>query len=155
MNPIVYSFGSYLQVIQADGGTRCACLNAAFLALADAGIAMRDMVASCAAGYLDSTSLLDLNYLEDCGGGPDIAVALHPKLDKVVLLQADNRLGVETFEEVMELAMAGCRAVGQFMREILMEHVRFRAGVRQLKSSGGGAALGGGDAEAGGGESGF
>ncbi len=42
-----------LQVLQADGGTRCAAINAALLALADAGIPMRDMVAACAAGYLD------------------------------------------------------------------------------------------------------
>ncbi len=27
----------YVQVLQADGGTRCACINAAMLALADAG----------------------------------------------------------------------------------------------------------------------
>jgi hypothetical protein len=48
---------------------------------------MRDMVASCAAGYLDSTPLLDMNYIEDSGGGPDVAVAYHPNLDRVVLLQ--------------------------------------------------------------------
>lgn len=59
----------YPQVLQADGGTRCACLNAAFLALAHAGVPMRDMLGSCAAGYLESTPLLDLNYLEDSGEG--------------------------------------------------------------------------------------
>lgn len=57
-----------LQVLQADGGTRCACINAAFLALAAAAVPMRDVVAACAAGYLDSTPLLDLNYMEDSGG---------------------------------------------------------------------------------------
>ena len=56
------------QVLQADGGTRCAALNAAYLALADAGVPMRDALAACAAGYLDSTPLLDLNYVEDSGG---------------------------------------------------------------------------------------
>ena len=60
----------YVQVLQADGGTRCACINAAFLALADAGVPMRDIVASCAAGYLQSTPLIDLNYLEDSGESP-------------------------------------------------------------------------------------
>lgn len=114
----------YVQVLQADGGTRCAGINAAFLALADAGVPMRDTVAACAAGYLDSTALLDLNYLEDGGGGPDVAVALHPSLDKVVLLQADARVGVDTFEEVLQLASAGCRAVAAFMREALVERVR-------------------------------
>ena len=113
----------YVQVLQADGGTRCACINAAFLALADAGIPMKDMVASCAAGYLDSTPLLDLNYTEDSGGGPDVVVALHPGLEKVVLLQSDNKLSIETFEEVMDLASAGCKAVAAFMKEQLLGHV--------------------------------
>lgn len=57
------------------------------MALADAGIPLRDLAAGCAAGYLQSTSLLDLNYMEDAGGGPDISVAVHPNLDRLVLLQ--------------------------------------------------------------------
>ncbi len=44
---------------------------------------MRDMLGSCAAGYLESTPLLDLNYLEDSGGGPDVVLAVQPNLDKV------------------------------------------------------------------------
>lgn len=41
-------------------GTRSACINAATLALADAGIPMRDLVTSCSAGYLNSTALLGI-----------------------------------------------------------------------------------------------
>ena len=41
-------------------GTRSACINAATLALADAGIPMRDIVTSCSAGYLCSTPLLGM-----------------------------------------------------------------------------------------------
>jgi hypothetical protein len=44
-------------------GTRAACINAASMALADAGIPMRDLVVSCAAGYLNSTPLLGENGL--------------------------------------------------------------------------------------------
>lgn len=56
--------GAIYQVLQADGGTRCAAINAAVLALAAAGVPLRDLVAGCAAGYLDGTALLDLNYTE-------------------------------------------------------------------------------------------
>ncbi|KAK8924166.1 hypothetical protein KSP39_PZI019523 [Platanthera zijinensis] len=77
----------FLQVLQADGGTRSACINAATLALADAGIPMRDIVTSCSAGYLCSTPLLDLNYVEDSAGGPDVTVGLLVKMDKMTLLQ--------------------------------------------------------------------
>ncbi len=112
----------YIQVLQADGGTRSASINAAFLALADAGIPMRDMICCCAGGYLDDTALLDLNYLEDSGGGPDVVVGLHPSLDRLVLLQSDNRISLETFEELVRLVSEGCKAVGTFMRGVLHKH---------------------------------
>ena len=73
--------------LQADGGTRCAAINAALLALADAGVPLRDMVAACAAGYLDKTPILDMNYLEDAGGGPDVVVGAHMSSGSIVLLQ--------------------------------------------------------------------
>lgn len=122
----------YLQVLQADGGTRCAGINAAFLALADAGIPMKDIVSSCAGGYLDSTPLLDLNYIEDSGGGPDVVVALHPSMDNMVLLQSDNRISLETFEEVVALASEGCRAIASYMREVLQQHVSLLAAMQNL-----------------------
>lgn len=50
-----YEFGIYISFL---AGTRSACINAATLALADAGIPMRDLVTSCSAGYLNSTALL-------------------------------------------------------------------------------------------------
>ncbi|WVZ98610.1 LOW QUALITY PROTEIN: hypothetical protein U9M48_044025 [Paspalum notatum var. saurae] len=82
----------FVQVLQADGGTRSACINAATLALADAGIPMRDIVTSCSAGYLCSTPLLDLNYIEDSAGGPDVTVGILTKMDKVTLLQPKHLL---------------------------------------------------------------
>lgn len=112
------------------------------MAAAAAAIPMRDLVASCAAGYLESTALLDLNYMEDSGGGPDVAVAIHANHeDRVVLLQQDNRLSIETFEEVLELGVAGCRAVAAFMRQQLLQHTRALAAARDA----------GDEAEAGGG----
>uniref|UniRef100_A0A803M4Y1 Uncharacterized protein n=1 Tax=Chenopodium quinoa TaxID=63459 RepID=A0A803M4Y1_CHEQI len=108
----------FVQVLQADGGTRSACINAATLALADAGIPMRDLVTSCSAGYLNTTSLLDLNYVEDSAGGPDVTVGFLPKLDKVTLLQMDSKLPLDTFETVMQLATEGCKAVANYIREV-------------------------------------
>ncbi|KAF2315237.1 hypothetical protein GH714_038543 [Hevea brasiliensis] len=107
----------YVQVLQADGGTRSACINAATLALADAGIPMRDLVTSCSAGYLNSTPLLDLNYVEDSAGGADITVGILPKLDKVTLLQMDAKLPVDIFENVMQLAIEGCKAIANYIGE--------------------------------------
>ncbi|KAG0576565.1 hypothetical protein M758_5G084100 [Ceratodon purpureus] len=120
----------YVQVLQADGGTRAACINAASIALADAGIPMRDLVVSCAAGYLNSTPLLDLNYQEDSGGGPDLVVGYFPKLEKLSLLQMDSKVPIETFEKVLELATEGAKAVATFMREKLLENTKTLASAR-------------------------
>ncbi|EMS58290.1 Exosome complex component RRP41 [Triticum urartu] len=107
----------FVQVLQADGGTRSACINAATLALADAGIPMRDIVTSCSAGYLCSTPLLDLNYIEDSAGGADVTVGILAKMDKVTLLQMDAKLPMDTFETVMDLASEGCKAIATYIRE--------------------------------------
>lgn len=126
----------YVQVLQADGGTRCACINAAMLALADAGIKLRDSVAACAAGHLQSTALLDLNYEEDSAGGPDVAVAYQPGLDKIVLLQMDGRLPAEAFDECVQLAVEGCKTLAGMMRKTLVSHTK------ALMAAGSGAGAG-------------
>jgi exosome complex component RRP41 len=113
----------YIQVIQADGGTRCAGINAATLALIDAGIAMSDFVVACAAGYIDETPLLDLNHYEDSGGSADLPVAIFPKSDKVIMAQMDCKVPLNTFEKVLRTAMDGCHRI----YEVLVECVRERS----------------------------
>eukprot|EP00854_Cymbomonas_tetramitiformis_P021284 gene21284-25576_t len=113
-----------IQVLQADGGQQAVGLNAAVMALVEAGIALRDLVACSTCGYLDATPLLDLNYTEDGGGGPNVQLALHPALDKVVLLQTEDRLRLEVFEQVLDLAMDGCRTIARFMKETAVAHAK-------------------------------
>ncbi|CAH8319425.1 unnamed protein product [Eruca vesicaria subsp. sativa] len=57
----------FLQVLQDDGGTRSACINAATLALSDAGIT-------------NATPRLDLNYVEDSAGGAEMLPSMDAKL---------------------------------------------------------------------------
>jgi ribonuclease PH len=57
-------------------GTRAACINAATLALADAGVPMRDLVASCAAGYLSGTPILGEANWETPQGPKTISVSI-------------------------------------------------------------------------------
>lgn len=105
----------FMQVLQADGGTRCACINAASLALIDAGIPMKDFVVSCAAGLIDGTPLVDLNYIEDSAGGPDLPIALLPRYNKVSLLQMDSKLSIDNFQEVVNMAVNGCKQIHEVL----------------------------------------
>ncbi|MEM2117980.1 MAG: exosome complex exonuclease Rrp41 [Candidatus Bathyarchaeia archaeon] len=109
----------FVEVLQADGGTRCASITAASLALADAGIPMRDLVAACAAGKADDTIVLDLMDTEDKIGTADVPVALMPNLNAITLLQMDGILTLEEFEKAVKMAIEGCKKIYTLQKEAL------------------------------------
>ena len=109
----------YAEILEADGGTRTACINAASVALVDAGIPMRDLVASCAAGKIDGNLVVDLGDYEDKEGQADVPVAYMPKMEKVTLLQMDGVLSVEELENVVDIAINGCKQIYEVQREAL------------------------------------
>jgi exosome complex component RRP41 len=109
----------FVEVLQADGGTRCASITAASLALADAGIPMRDIVVACAAGKVEDKVVLDLMDTEDKVGSADVPLALMPNLNAVTLLQMDGILTPEEFEEAINLAIEGCKKIYPLQKEAL------------------------------------
>lgn len=109
----------YAEIIEADGGTRCASINAAAVALADAGIPMRDLVSSCAAGKYEGKLVLDLGDYEDKKGESDVPVAYLPKIDQVTLLQMEGIMTQEETEKCIELAIEGCKQVYEMQKEAL------------------------------------
>jgi len=108
-------------VLQADAGTRCAGITAASLALADAGIPMRELVAACAAGKIDGKVVLDLSDIEDKQGDADLPVAFMPKSNVISLLQMDGSLTEEEFKQALELATNACRKIYDMQREALQQ----------------------------------
>ncbi len=111
----------YVEVLQSDGGSRCAGITAASVALADAGINMRDLVAACAAGKVDEQIVLDINDTEDKEGGADMPVAYMPRLERITLLQLDGKLSREQFNECVDKAISGCKSVYEIQKKALMQ----------------------------------
>jgi exosome complex component RRP41 len=109
----------FVEVLQADGSTRCASIIAASLAIADAGIPMRDLVVACSAGKIDDTIVLDLMDTEDKMGTADVPVALMPNLNAITLLQMDGILTSEEFEKALNLALEGCIKIYAMQKEAL------------------------------------
>ena len=105
--------------MQADGGTRCASITAAALAIADAGVPMRDLVVGCAAGKVDDTVVLDLYDAEDKLGAADVPVAYMPSLNAITLLQMDGNLSPDEFEKAMNMAIDGCKKIYEMQKEAL------------------------------------
>ncbi|MEM1539594.1 MAG: exosome complex exonuclease Rrp41 [Candidatus Bathyarchaeia archaeon] len=109
----------FIEVLQADGSTRCTSITAASLALADAGIPMRDLVSACSAGKVDDTIVVDLMDVEDKIGSADVPVAFMPNLGVVTLLQMDGILTIEEFEKAVNLAIEGCKKIYALQKEAL------------------------------------
>jgi len=109
----------FIEVLQADGSTRCASIVAAALAIADAGIPMRDLVVACSAGKVDDTIILDVMDTEDKLGAADVPIALMPNLNVITLLQMDGILALEEFEKAVNLALEGCRKIYALQKEAL------------------------------------
>ncbi len=110
----------FAEVLQADAGTRTAAINAATIALADAGIPMKGLVSACAVGKVDGKLVLDLGKDEDNYGDADLPVAMTQDGD-VTLIQMDGNLTQDEFKEAMELVKVGCKQILEIQREALKD----------------------------------
>ena len=74
-------------VIQADGGTRCASITGGFVALVEAlrrlrqqgllsALPVRDFIAAASVGLVQERAVLDLNYAEDASAEVDMNVVM-------------------------------------------------------------------------------
>ncbi|MFQ5891784.1 MAG: exosome complex exonuclease Rrp41 [Candidatus Methanofastidiosia archaeon] len=110
-----------VEIVQANAGTICAGITAASVALADAGIPMRDLVSACAAGKADDKIVLDLSKEEDNLGQADLPIALIPKTQEITLLQMDGILSEEELEKAIRLGMKGCMRIHELQKKALIE----------------------------------
>ncbi len=115
----------FVELPQTDAGTRCAGITAASMALADAGLEMKDLVCAIAVGKVGGTILADLNYDEEAyeehGGATDIPVSYLPNLDKVTLLQMDGEITREDLKQGLELAKKVCKQIYEVQKKALKE----------------------------------
>lgn len=110
-------------MLQADGGNYCASVNAATLAIIDAGIPLKDYVCACSASFVDDTPVRDINYLEESSGGPEVIMATLPKSDQIVFLEMNGRLHEDHLDKVLDTAVQGCKDVHNILDKAVREHV--------------------------------
>lgn len=141
-----------LSVLSDDGGRLCAAVNAATLALIDAGIPMKDFCCACSAGMMGSSSirsgsgahsdsstalLIDLNRKEETvSGAVYLPAAILPQRGTIVLAQCEARLpDFDTMELVLEAATEGCRAVFLHMQAAVKERAATTLAARSGRAS--------------------
>jgi exosome complex component RRP41 len=116
-----------LEVNQADGNELASCISAASLALADAGIAMTDLVAGCNAGIIDNVGMCDLTQVEVRSGCPvlHLAVLAHDPA-AIVAMSMDSRISDAGVDDMYTHATNGCVDVAAEMQRALKSEVTQR-----------------------------
>jgi len=113
------SFEVFIEIMDADGGTRCASTTVAALALADAGIPMKSLVTSVAVGKIDDKIVVDLSGIEDKAGEADLPYAITWYNDEISLLQFDGEMNLDELDEFLDLAKNALTSIYQIQLETL------------------------------------
>lgn len=115
----------FIEIVQADAGSRCAAITAASLAVADAGFEMRDLVPAVATGKIDDKICLDLTKKEEDvhegGGATDIPIAYLPIEDEITLLQLDGKIGKKDLIEAIKVGVKGCKEIHTMMKKTIKD----------------------------------
>ena len=110
----------FIELPQTDAGTRCAGICAASIALADAGIQMKEMVVAISAGMVNGKPVVDLSKEEeDLDGAVDIPVAVLPRSGKVTLLQLDGEIEKDDLKKAIALAIEACKKINEVQKDAL------------------------------------
>ena len=118
-----------LHVLSQDGSLLAACINATTLALIDAGIPMQHYISSCTAGSTSSYSsnneaadpLLDLNNAEE-QELPFLTTATVGGTEEVSVLILDTRVQMERIENMMNVAIDGCKQIRMILDQVVRDH---------------------------------
>lgn len=97
----------HIMIPQADASTRCAGINAASLALAHAGIPMKDLVASVSIGKMDKQLVVDVDKkeedYEEGEGATDVAISYLANSGKITHIQLDGNISAKELKEASKL----------------------------------------------------
>jgi len=118
----------FIELLQTDAGTRCAGITAASLALADAGIEMKDMVAAFALGKIGDKLVVDVDKEEEDypNGSTDIPIAVLPRTGKITLLQLDGEISKDELKE----SLGKIKKAGQQIYELQKKALKAKYGVK-------------------------
>jgi len=109
-----------VEIVDSNAGSRIAALTAASVALADAGIPMRDMVTGTSVGKAGGKIIIDLDKdEEDAPDAVDIPIAMLPNSKEIVLLQLDGVLTRKEWEEAYKMAEPAIAKVYEAQKQAL------------------------------------
>lgn len=130
----------FVEVLEADGGTRCTSINCASLALADAGIPLKDLTSAVAIGKADGQMILDLSDSEDKYGEADVPIAMMARRREITLFQMDGQLTTEELKKGLKMATKGIKDIYELQRDALKRRyaqIREKVAENDVEETGG------------------
>ncbi|XP_017877921.1 exosome complex component RRP41 isoform X1 [Ceratina calcarata] len=131
----------YVEALQVDGSEYCASVNAATLALIDAGIPIKNYAIGCTITSINTLSseeedsalgkgVLDANYVEECAPGVTLSVVALPNSDGmskdgliVVAQGAGQRLHLSQFESLKTRVLGGCQDIKTILDHAVRQYL--------------------------------
>jgi exosome complex component RRP41 len=116
-----------IYILQANAGTRTAGINAASMALAHAGIPMKDLVTSVAVGKIDKDLILDVDdveeHFEEGEGATDFPIAKLAGSDEYTLMQMDGKIQPDLISKALDMAEKACGEIYEVQKKALKDVV--------------------------------
>ncbi|XP_011499850.1 PREDICTED: exosome complex component RRP41 [Ceratosolen solmsi marchali] len=131
----------FVEILQMDGSEFCVAVNAATLALIDAGISIKDYAIGCSITVSDSllgedddgqcTEILDANWVEECCPSVTLSIVALPKVvdetetkSSVILTHGSGqRLHLSKLEPLRIKALQGCKDIRTIIDEAVKNHL--------------------------------
>jgi len=115
----------FITILSANASTRVAGINAAAMALADAGVPMKEMVSSVSIGKIDKQLVVDVckeeEDYEEGEGATDIPMAFLSRSGDLTLLQLDGEIRPEELKKAIKLGKESCKKIFELQKKALKE----------------------------------
>ncbi|EFN89690.1 exosome complex component RRP41 [Harpegnathos saltator] len=133
----------FVEILQVDGSDYCASVNAATLALIDAGIPIKNYAVGCTVALINTPStdeqdktlaggVLDANFVEEYSPGVTLSVVALPGTSEVesnenglivVAHGTGQRLHLSHLEALKQRALQGCKDIRTIMDQSVRQHL--------------------------------
>lgn len=110
----------YVELLQDDGGSYSACINAATLALVDAGIPIRDYAVAVTATMVHSVCMIDINAQER-GQCAELTIGILAQTNEIIVLELANLLQNFYLSDVLDEGIKGCAHIYKILEEAVRQ----------------------------------
>jgi exosome complex component RRP41 len=120
--------------LEADGSILASAINGTSVAMADAGLPMRDLVTACSASMVNDTPIVDLTHVEEMACGSVLTLGLLPAKRAQAFLEMSSRFHFENVDQVSRAAEDGCARIYKYLGGEVTQMIRYLSERLDLES---------------------